>query len=140
MGFARPFYYKGIVPKVDLHNELPDWQAKGAEDALPILDLDMKPCEVRPVFITLDTIYCPKCGKGEATTGVKSKVANWGSNVRCKRCLLTNASKLGLCSSDVPWPKCVMHRKPAARQRVVPTHKRRRQALIRKYGTDKPPP
>ena len=85
-------------------------------------------------------IYCPKCGKGETTTGTKSKVANLCSNAKCKRCLLTNASKLWHCSCDVPWPKCIRHRKPAAKQRVVPTHKRRQQALVRKYGTDKPPP
>ena len=54
--------------------------------------------------------------------------------------MLTNASKLWHCSYDVPWPKCVRHRKPAAKQHVVPMHKRRKQALLRKFGTDKPPP
>ena len=122
-GFARPFYSKGSLPKVDIQNDLPDWQIKGVEDALPILDVDMSLCEFRPAFITLDAIYCPKCGKGEATTGIKSKVATFGSNVKCKRCLLTNASKSWLCSCEAPWPKCVIHRKPAAKQRTEPMRK-----------------
>ena len=51
-----------------------------------------------------------------------------------------NASRLWLCSCNVPWPKCEVHRRPMARTKAVPLHKIRKRNLLREYGTDKPIP
>ena len=107
---------------------------------LPILDEGMVLRDERNTMITLESIYCPVCGKGESTSGPKTKVASLASNVTCKRCRKTNASKLWLCGCNEPWPKCKVHRRPITRVKAVPLHKVRRRKLVLKYGTDKPIP
>ena len=108
-------------------------------NVLEFLDKDMVAIERRPKLCNLEMIHCPVCDYGMSTLRAKTGITSTRSNVRCKRCQCINKSGQWTCPCGITWPKCDIHRKLATPNKCTGQN-RRKNTLLRHFGTNKPPP